>query len=191
MSNVYNKRVPRLFDEAVGYIQQALQGDEFFAQFLTNIYGLAERTVKQINGRKYFSPSWFLGGVDYIDLLPDGYLGNYVFFTLDEPQEIEHEQGLQNRYSCGFNIILWAKLDSISDEWGDRNLEAIKSQFLRVVEGTWMKRGYFVIDRIYQRAENVFAGYTTDEVDNQYLMQPYFGYRFHGEITITDVCESY
>ena len=190
MSNVYNKRVPRLFDEAVGYIQQALQKDEFFSSYLNNIYGLAERTVKMIQGKKFFSPSWFLGGVDYIDLLPDGYLGNYVFFTLDEPQEIEHQQGLQNRYTCGFNIILWAKFDNSSDTYGDRNREAIKSEFMKVVEGTWMKRGYFLIDRIYERAENVFQGFTTDEVDNQYLMQPYYGFRFHGEITITDVCNT-
>ena len=189
MSNIYNKRVPRLFDEAVGYLQQALQGDAMFSQYLDNIFGIAERTVKQINGRNYFSPSWFVNGYDYINLLPDDKLGNYVFFTLDEPQEIEHEQGLQNRYTCGFNIILWAKFDSISDEYGDRNREAVKSDFLRVIEGAWMRRGYFHIDRIYERAENVFQGFTTDEVDNQYMMQPYYGYRFHGEITISDICD--
>lgn len=191
MSNIYNKRVPRLFDEAVGYLQQALQGDEVFSRYLDNIFGIAERTVKQIDGRNYFSPSWFINGFDYINLLPDDTLGNYVFFTLDEPQEIEHEQGLQNRYTCGFNIILWAKFDSISDEYGDRNREAVKSDFLRVIEGAWMRRGYFRIDSIYERAENVFQGFTTDEVDNQYMMQPYYGYRFHGEITISDVCETY
>lgn len=189
MSNIYNKRVPRLFDEAVGYLQQALQGDALFSQYLDNIFGIAERTVKKIDGRNYFSPSWFVNGYDYINLLPDDKLGNYVFFTLDEPQEIEHEQGLQNRYTCGFNIILWAKFDSISDEYGDRNREAVKSDFLRVIEGAWMRRGYFHIDRIYERAENVFQGFTTDEVDNQYMMQPYYGYRFHGEITISDICD--
>ena len=190
MSNVHNKISPKLFDEAVGYIQQALQGDELFSVFLHNIFGIAERTVKMVNGRKYFTPSWFVGGVDYIDLLPDDKLGNYVFFTLDEPQEIEHEQGLQNRYSCGFNIILWARMDASIDTYGDRNREAIKSELMKVIEGAWMKRGYFFIDRIYEHAENVFNGFTTDEVDNQYFMQPYFGYRFHGEIAITDVCAS-
>lgn len=189
MSNIYNKRVPRLFDEAVGYLQQALQGDAMFSQYLDNIFGIAERTVKKIDGRNYFSPSWFVNGYDYINLLPDDELGNYVFFTLDEPQEIEHEQGLQNRYTCGFNIILWAKFDSNIDTYQDRNREAVKSDFLRVIEGAWMRRGYFHIDRIYERAENVFQGFTTDEVDNQYMMQPYYGYRFHGEITISDICD--
>ena len=188
MSNIFNKRVPRLFDEAVGYLQQALQGDETFSQYLDNIFGIAERTVKQIDGRNYFSPSWFVNGYDYINLLPDDTLGNYVFFTLDEPQEIEHEQGLQNRYTCGFNIILWAKFDANIDTYQDRNREAVKSDFLRVIEGAWMRRGYFRIDSIYERAENVFQGFTTDEVDNQYMMQPYYGYRFHGKITISDIC---
>lgn len=188
MSNIFNKSVPKLFDEAVGYLQDALQADNFFNKFLNNIFGIAERTVKMVDGIKYYSPNWYIGRGEYVGLLPDEYLGNYVFFTLDEPQEIEHEQGLQNRYTCGFSVILWAKFDSVSDQYGDRNREAIKSDFLKVLEGAWMKRGYFVINRIYEHAENVFQGYTTDEVDNQYFMQPYFGYRFHGELTITDDC---
>ena len=154
MSNIYNKRVPRLFDEAVGYLQQALQGDAMFSQYLDNIFGIAERTVKQIGGRNYFSPSWFVNGYDYINLLPDDKLGNYVFFTLDEPQEIEHEQGLQNRYTCGFNIILWAKFDSISDEYGDRNREAVKSDFLRVIDGSRDRIPFVLTCEIAQRQRN-------------------------------------
>ena len=188
MSNIYNKVEPKLFDEAVGYLQQSLQNDGFFTEFLGNIFGIAERNVKQIDGVKYFTPNWYIGGGEYVGLLPDEYLGNYVFFTLDEPQEIAHEQGLQNRYTCGFNIILWAKFDSISDRDGDRNRERIKADFLDCIEHAWMKRGAFSIDRIYEHAENVFQGYTTDEVDNQYMMQPYFGYRFHGELMIMDEC---
>ena len=189
MSNILNKKHPKLFDEAVGYIQAAINADNSLGAYFDNIFGIAERTVKIIDGRKYFTPCWYTGKGEYLGLLPDDKLGNYAFFTLDEPQEIEHEQGLQNRYTCGFNIIVWGRFDSTTDVDGDRNREAFKSELLRVIEGTWMKRGYFLLDRIYERAENVFQGYTTDEVDNQYFMQPYFGYRIHGELTITDECK--
>ena len=188
MTKIMNKSNPKLFDEAVGYIQASVAADNTLGAFFDNIFGIAERTVAMVQGRRYYTPSWYVGGLEYVGLLPDDKLGNYMFFTLDEPQEIEHEQGLQNRYRCGFNIIVWGRFTSASDPSGDRNREAFKSGLLRVIEGSWMKRGAFTLDTIYERAENVFQGFTTDEVDNQYLMQPYFGYRIHGELVISDEC---
>ena len=62
-------------------------------------------------------------------------------------------------------------------------------QVLRALNGgIRMRHGAFRIDEIYTRAENVFQGFTTDEVDNQYLMSPFCGFRFHGTMTVMDVC---
>jgi hypothetical protein len=44
------------------------------------------------------------------------------------------------------------------------------------------------VSRIYERAENVFRGYTMDEVDNQFLMSPFAGWRFDGLLTIKNDC---
>ena len=189
MAEKYNKVHPKLFDEAIGYIQDAVVGDTTLSKVFDNVFGIAERTVKMIGGGRFYTPSWFIGGNDYIGLLPDDKLGNYMFFTLDEPQEVEHEVGMPNRYSCGFSVIVWLKMQGQNvDADLDRNREAVKSAIMKCVEGAWMKRGWFLIDRIYERAENVFQGFTTDEVDNQYFMQPYIGFRFHGELHITDEC---
>ena len=189
MAEKHNKVHPVLFDEAIGYIQDKVVADPVLSMVFDNVFGIAERTVKMIGGGRFYTPSWFIGGNDYIGLLPDDKLGNYMFFTLDEPQEVEHQQGLPNRYTCGFSVIVWLKMKGQNiDADYDRNREWVKSTIMQCLESTWMKRGWFVIDRIYERAENIFQGFTTDEVDNQYLMQPYTGFRFHGELHITDVC---
>ena len=57
------------------------------------------------------------------------------------------------------------------------------------VENLW-KCASFVINRIYENAESIFKEYTLDEIDNQFLMQPYCGFRFTGEIEIEEECES-
>lgn len=189
MAEKHNKVHPVLFDEAVGYIQDKVVADPVLSMVFDNVFGIAERTVKMIGGGRFYTPSWFIGGNDYIGLLPDDKLGNYMFFILDEPQEVEHQQGLPNRYTCGFSVIVWLKMKGKDiDADYDRNREWVKSTIMQCLESTWMKRGWFIIDRIYERAENIFQGFTTDEVDNQYLMQPYTGFRFHGELHITDVC---
>jgi hypothetical protein len=52
-----------------------------------------------------------------------------------------------------------------------------------------LKSGTFTINRVYEKAENIFQGFTLAEVDNQYLMHPYCGWRFVGEIRVEDICE--
>jgi hypothetical protein len=42
---------------------------------------------------------------------------------------------------------------------------------------------------VYERAENVFEGYSLDEVDNQFLMQPFAGLRITGELIVDEECD--
>lgn len=200
MSNILNKKHPKLFDEAVGYIQQSLGT----LPYLDNIFGISERTVKIVEGRRYFTPCWYTGRGEYVGLLPDDKLGNYAFFTLDEPFEVVREHGLQDTYTSDFNIIVWIdtrRLDigdyanvqyngdyTVGTFDNDRNRMQVLKSLMAALDSVWMKRGSFSVGHVYEKAENVFQGYTTDEVDNQYFMQPYIGFRIHGELTIIDEC---
>ena len=78
---------------------------------------------------------------------------------------------------------------AVKYETAARELEAVKADILRALNGgIRMRHGAFRIDEIYTRAENVLQGFTTDEVDNQFLMSPFCGFRFHGTMTVMDVC---
>ena len=71
----------------------------------------------------------------------------------------------------------------------NRNTEAIKAEIMKVINGGFlMKNGRIKITRIYENAENIYRGYSLDEVDNQYLMHPYGGFRFEGELHINENC---
>jgi hypothetical protein len=59
---------------------------------------------------------------------------------------------------------------------------------LSVLDTAFPKKGSFTVQRIYERAENVFDGFTLDEVDNQFLMSPFAGFRFYGEMIVTNDC---
>jgi hypothetical protein len=75
------------------------------------------------------------------------------------------------------------------EESDERNTEAVKAQVLRALNGgIRMRHGSFLIDEIYTRAESIYQGFTLDEVDNQFLMSPFCGFRFHGTMTVMDVC---
>jgi hypothetical protein len=70
-----------------------------------------------------------------------------------------------------------------------RDTESVKRQIIRTLNsGIWLRHGSIKVNKIYERAENVFAGFTLDEIDNQFLMHPFCGWRFTGEMGVSDSC---
>lgn len=180
------KSNPKLFDKAFSYIQEALGVN---IPWLDHIFGKAERLVKDINGKRYYTPNVFVGGKEYEDIEPDTrYLGNYSFFTLDEPQELSHEVGENTHLKAPFSLIVWCDLRKVGMD-AERNTEAVKQELLQCLHGSvWMRHGHFKLTKVWEKAENIFKGFTLDEIDSQFLMQPYCGWRFEGIIEISTEC---
>jgi hypothetical protein len=186
MANIHTRNNPHLFDKAFNEIQESLGSNVLW---LDNIFGKAERLVKVVNGKKIYSPNVYIGGNEYKLITPDTRtFGNYSFFLLHEPISTHYDVGEPTSYKTQFSLIVWCDLRKVETE-DERNTEAIKRELLYVLnERTRIRYGWFKINKIYERAENVFKDFTLDEVDNQFLMQPYCGWRFEGEIYITDEC---
>ena len=175
-----------LFDRVIQSVQDALGSISWF----THIFGRSERLVQMREGKKCYTPNFYIGRDEYIRLLPDNTaLGNYCFFVMQEPQVVSLPMGTQNRVKSPFSLVVWLDMRTIGRNRDDRNTEYVKELILRTIRRAWIKQGNITIDRIYERAENVFQGYTMDEIDNQFLMSPFAGFRFTGEMIIDEECE--
>lgn len=175
-----------LFDRVIQSVQDALGGISWF----THIFGRSERLVQMREGKKCYTPNIYIGRDEYVSLLPDNTaLGNYCFFTMQEPQRVSLPMGTQNRAKSPFSLIVWLDMRTIGRNTDDRNTEYVKELILRTIRRAWIKQGSITIESIYERAENVFQGYTMDEIDNQFLMSPFAGFRFTGEMIIDEECE--
>jgi hypothetical protein len=73
---------------------------------------------------------------------------------------------------------------------GARNTEQLKEQVLKTLRRAWIRHGAITLEHVYERAENVFDGYSLQEVDNQYLMSPFAGFRITGEMQIDEECDN-
>lgn len=178
---------PYLFDKIIQNLQDELGG----LSWLDHIFGRAERLVKIKNGARYYTPNVYRGKDDYIQLLPDNVeLGNYCFFVLDDPQTISLPMGLQNRVKTPFSIIVWVDMRQVNATYDDRNTEYLKEQLIKTIRRAWIKKGAVTLAKVYEKAENVFQGFSLDEVDNQYLMAPYAGFRITGEMQIDEECDN-
>lgn len=176
-----------LFDRVIQGLQDALGG----LSWMTHVFGRSERLVHQQNGGNVYTPNVYYGKNEYIRLLPDNTaLGNYCFFTLDEPQQVTVPMGNVNRVKAPFSLIVWLDMRTIGATYDDRNTEKVKEQLLKTVRRAWLRHGSVNVQRVYQRAENVFQGYSLEEVDNQYLMAPFAGFRLTGEMIIDEECDN-
>ena len=187
MERIPIKENAALFDRVFGYIQTGLANNLSWLNFA---FGKAERLVKNYNGKRVYSPNLYVGKNEYELITPDSGIGNYCFFTLDEPEDVSWEVGDNTYIKAPFSLIVWVDLRTIEQN-DERNTEAIKQDILRTLNGKiWMKEGYFQINRIWEKAENIFKGFTLDEIDNQFLMHPYCGWRFEGVIDVHTDCET-
>ena len=176
---------PALFDRCICSLQDGLVKE---LPWLDHCFGRVERLVKETNGMRRYTPNIYLGKDEYLQLLPDQGLGNFCYFVMDDPEDVQWNVGERSRLQGTFSLVVWVDMRTIEDD-DTRNTEAVKAQILRALNGgIWVRSGSISVAEIYSRAENVFNGFTLDEVDNQFLMSPFAGWRFEGTITINDEC---
>lgn len=180
-------------DRVLGDIQAGLVKN---LSWLDVAFGKCQRLQKQINDKRITYPSVYCGGWnghgenDYLEVSPDSKIGNFSFFELDDPQTIEPSVWAR-KIQTPFALIFWFDLRKVYDESCNRNTEYLKAQILNVINGRqgWtLPEGRIFIERCYERAENIYRGYSLSEIDNQFLMHPFAGFRFEGTLEFSEVC---
>lgn len=186
-----------MLDRVIGEIQQGLVDN---IGWLDAAFGRSQRLTKMVNGKKIITPNVYCGGWnghgenDYIETSPDSKIGNFAFFEIEDPQTIDAGPWARE-IKAPFSLIVWFDLTRVyrdaPDPATNRNTEYLKAQILRVLNGRagWhLTGGRIVLNRIYERAENIYRGYTLSEIDNQYLMHPFAGFRFDGLLEYDELC---
>lgn len=187
MANIPIIEEAELLDKAIADIQMGLAEN---IPWLDNIFGRAERLVKNdAKGRRVYTPNVYAGGNEYKQVLPDSGLGNFVFFWVDDAQDVQWEAGVSVGLSARLSIIVWFDYRRAHEDMSMRNRESIKRQLLEALNGRfWMTSGHLEITQVYELSENIFRGFSLDEVDNQFLMHPFGGFRFEGRIKVEQQC---
>lgn len=184
---------PVMLDRVMGEIQQGLVDN---ISWLDAAFGRSQRLTKMMNGKRITVPNVFCGGWnghgenDYIEVSPDSKIGNFSFFEIDDPETIDVGPWAR-QIKTPFALIVWFDLTRVYNTASNRNTERLKAQILHVLNGRagWhLSNGRIVLNRIYERAENIYRGYTLSEIDNQYLMHPFAGFRFEGLLEFDELC---
>lgn len=163
---------PVLFDKAVADMQREL-GDKI--SWLDHIFGICERVTRVIDGVKYNTANIYTGGNDYMQIEPCFKLGNFCFFYLRDPQTFDSVN--DSRVQTPISVIFWYDMRQVSSSPSGRNREAVKAEVLSVLKEAHLPNGTFIWSRLYEEPKNVFADFSYEHIDNQFLMSPYAGFR--------------
>lgn len=182
-----------MLDKYLGEVQRGLMDN---LAWLDVAFGRAQRLTKVVNGKRIVTPNVYCGGWsghgenDYLEVSPDSKIGNFSFFEIDDPQTIDAGPWARE-IKAPFGLVFWFDLRRVYDDASNRNVEALKAEVLNVLNGRtgWhLTSGRLVVSRIFERAENIYKGYTLSEVDNQFLMHPFAGFRIDGTLMYNELC---
>lgn len=178
---------PQLLDKVIGEVQDALAAN---LAWLDKAFGRAERVTRQgADGRVRRLPAVWLSGNDYAEVGPDSGLGNFSFFWVDDPQRVDWEPGMGAGLEAPFSLVFWFDLRRVHGGEAPRDKEGMKRQALDLLAGGFrLRSGRLRVSRVYELAENIYRGFSLDELDNQFLMHPYGGFRLEGTIEASEAC---
>lgn len=202
---VLYKENPVLLDKVIQDIQESLKTK---LTWLNYAFGRAYKLVEhQTEGDKFIYPAAYIGNSEYVSLLPNDNFGNFCWFDIYDPQEIQQVVQSTPQFTFKGAIVFWFNLDSIFADSEYMYVEEIKDEIVRVLTtpGLIKQTGRLSINKIYERFENIYKGYSIEKIynsyvykgqniqsiDKQYFMHPYAGIRVEFEMTTRELCQRF
>jgi hypothetical protein len=137
-------------------------------------------------------PGGKLKPLDHLEVMPNDNLKSQSFFKVEDPiQVVEFPQNPDGSaiMRAVTSIIFWFDLRQIDPSIDYNYTELLKGQVQRkLTEMTFTPDSSLTILRIWEGAQNVFRGYPINEVEYQYLVYPFGGFRFELELTYREEC---
>lgn len=173
---------PKLSDVAFDEINAVLKAN---LTWLDNTYSNIER----LRTNKLIFPKVYVGtkkNRGYLSLFPDSHLGNYCYIELMEHETIP-EAG-SSRNDVDFKIVFFFNYEKIYTDHKLRTIENVKRDVLTILERYPFQASQFRTGKIYEKAEDIFRGYSYKEINDTYMMRPYGALAIEGKIKFIEQC---
>ena len=192
---ITNPTVPVLDDPQLEDKVFKTIGDKLVSgiSWLNACYGKAKKVPEKMDNRTIFRPMIYIGGNTnrgYLSLFPDSHLGNYCFFHVDDnSQAIEAIPKQGGDFELKIRIIFWGNIESVYPAtYTTKSEQNIKKEVFDFLTTKSFPGSNLEIVKPYDTAENIFRGYTFDEVKEQFLIRPFFGFAFEAVIRFNEIC---
>lgn len=171
------KTNPVLADVAIEALRPAIKN----LAWMDNAFGVAWPITDQVSGKKSVSACVYCAGNKYENIMPSADLGNYSFFVMRNPTEVDKYGG----FTYDLSLIVWVDMRKCFTNGANRrDLENVKAELYQVINSVFPHSVF----RIYDDMKNVWQGFTIDESHARFMEQPYASLRFDMTIREEQPC---
>lgn len=181
---------PKLSDLAFKNVTDVLEAN---LSWLNKAYGKVKRYPdKDPSGKMIYHPKIFRGGNDdrkYLSLYPDAELGNYSFFHANDSRQTIVQDVDDLDFASDVALVVWGNIESIYPaDFVNRTERHVIDEVIDVLTTKSLNGTRFNLTTWSEEARNIFKDFTFDEVKDQFLIRPYFGFAIYGTITFNKIC---
>jgi len=161
-------------DAAIAELQTALGT----IPYLDKVFGRAWIHKEKRGNKDITLPKVYQGKKEYYNALPNGNFKASVFFIAEGDEESKDYSPLENNvFTRQVALIFWGDLKRIDKDKDFIFLEEIKMDVLRAIKYCKCFESYdSYVDERYSEIFKEFRD-ASDEINTQYLMYPYAGFR--------------
>lgn len=171
--NITTSDLPGI-DAAIYSLQTALATKFSWMKVFHRAYPFREKNME--TGRKYDIPKVWIGGNEYMNILPNDFLKGQAFFVLTGEEDVKvFNPSTDMDIEVSVSLIIWVNTSQIPGHVQGPSIANLKADVLELIGSAdhVLKIKSFTD----QDAEEIFDGFTIDDIDTQYLMLPYAGLR--------------
>ena len=183
------KSNPKLIDAALNQVNSLLSQ----LTWLNNRFGKCEDLIDGKGREEKRFPAIYTGSKyekGYLKLFPDSRLQNFSYFyiTNQNIKVIPHQGQL---ITFDFGLIFWFNIEDIyPSDYKNKSIENVKSEVIDILNVGVMSDVMIRLNNIQELASDIYRGFSFSEIDNQFLMRPYSGFRINGNMRYLEpICE--
>lgn len=167
---------PELIDLALQEIQTNLMSS---LSWLTYAYGKAER---RIYDKGIVAPAVYVGNEEYLKLFPDEHLGCFSFFIVKDGSDfLVDRQAIEG--NAEFSLVVWFDFTKVfPDDHDQRNTRNVIKLVTDVFRTKSFRYSSVLFESVFEDGNNIYKGFSDKEIENQFLMRPFGGFRLQGKI---------
>lgn len=175
---------PTGLDTVIESIRTALAG----LAWLDKSFGRAwEHKEMDAEGKVRKLPKVYTGEGEYLNVLPNDNLKAQSFIACRGPEEWEQFNRFEGSMKTRkLSVIFWGDLQRIDPTKDYIFIDILKNQVEDIIK---VHPSVQSMDAYYdERAEEVFEGYSLDDVANQYITFPFTGFRLDFTVIYPEEC---
>lgn len=156
--------------------------------WLEKAFGRAwEFKEESTSGRTIRIPKCYTESGEYINVLPNDNLVAQCFFQLNGSETYSvFNYAAGSMKEVDLSVIFWMNLKRIDETKDYIFTEELKADVEEVLKNTGYTKE--LVEWVDERAEDVFIRYDVDDVNTQYLMYPYAGFRVTVTVNYPENC---